>query len=135
MVKYFFKAITADPVCQEAMDEGLLAMPLAENWEQRHVHSHVVPIKTRPRHEQYLAFHLALDNMNAYSISYPVVPKKGSRVRLVLHAHNTEKEMDQLVASISAWAAEMLDIEFGRSKNTLPSAARHVYALQAGLSK
>lgn len=116
------------------MDEGLLTIPLAEDWDQRAVHSHIVPIKTRPRHEQYLAFHLALANMNAYSISYPVVPKGGSRVRLVLHAHNTKEEVEHLVATISKWAREMLDIEESGSRNALPAAARQVYALQTALA-
>lgn len=116
------------------MDEGLLNIPLVEGFAHRAVHSHVVPIKTKPRHEQYLAFHLALANMNAYSISYPVVPRGGSRVRLVFHAHNTEEEIDHLVASIAAWVREMLDIENGLSNNTLPSAARHVFALQASIT-
>ncbi|KAL4860999.1 pyridoxal phosphate-dependent transferase [Aspergillus spectabilis] len=134
IVKYFFQAITADPVCEQAMDEGLLTIPLAEDWQNRAVHSHIVPITTRPRHEQFLAFHLALANMNAYSISYPVVPKGGSRVRLVLHVHNTKHEIDYLVAAISKWASEMLEIEEREVRNALPAAAREVYALQTSLA-
>ncbi|KIX08679.1 uncharacterized protein Z518_03336 [Rhinocladiella mackenziei CBS 650.93] len=132
IVKYFFQTITSDPICEEAMDEGLLTLPLVEDWEQRTVHSHIVPIKTRPRHEQYLAFHLGMMKMNAYSISYPVVPKGGSRVRVVLHAHNTKEQIEHLVSGISSWAGEMLELE--REKDGLPRAARQVFALQTSLA-
>lgn len=132
-MKHFFQTITADPVCEEALDQGLLKIPLAEDWQDRPVHSHIVPIKTRPRHEQYLCFHLALRGINAYCISYPVVPKGESRIRLVFHAHNTREEIERLLAVISSWASEMLEIEEGNSKNTLPSAARQVFALQSSI--
>lgn len=126
--------LTNDPVWEEAVDAGLLSCPLAEDWEQRPCHSHIVPIRTRPRHEQYLFFHLALSGMNAYNISYPVVPKGLSRIRMVFHAHNTEQEVDIAVAAICGWAAEMLEIEAGTSKGALPKAALQVYAMQAALA-
>lgn len=72
--------------------------------------------------------------MNAYNISYPVVPKGSSRIRMVFHAHNTEREVDTAVAAICGWAAEMLEIEGGGAKTTLPTAAVQVYAMQASLA-
>jgi 8-amino-7-oxononanoate synthase len=53
-VKYFFRQMTTDPVWEDALDVGLLSCPLTEDWEQRPYHSHIVPIRTRPRHEQCL---------------------------------------------------------------------------------
>ncbi|KAL2017253.1 hypothetical protein VTK56DRAFT_2365 [Thermocarpiscus australiensis] len=135
IVRYFFKQITAHPVWEEAMDEGLISVPLAEDWELRSFHSHIVPLKLRPRHEHYLFFHLALANMNAYAISYPIVPKGTGRIRLVFHAHNTVEEIDRLVSTVADWALEMLEIERGGSKNGLPSAARRAYSMQASLSR
>ncbi|KAL8881850.1 MAG: hypothetical protein Q9198_001029 [Flavoplaca austrocitrina] len=135
-VKYFFRQLTNDPVWEDALDAGLLSCPLTEDWEQRPYHSHIVPIRTRPRHEQYLFFHLSLSGMNAYNISYPVVPKGSTRIRLVFHAHNTEQELDKAVAAICSWAAEMLDIEEGTSGSrvALPKAAQQVYTMQAALA-
>ncbi|TVY41640.1 8-amino-7-oxononanoate synthase [Lachnellula subtilissima] len=49
--KYFFELLTTDPICEEAIDEGLLTIPLADDWEQRSIHSHIIPIKT-PSHIQ-----------------------------------------------------------------------------------
>lgn len=135
-VKYFFRQLTNDPVWEDAVDADLLSCPLTEDWEQRPHHSHIVPIRTRPRHEQYLFFHLSMAGMNAYNISYPVVPKGSSRIRMVFHAHNTEQELDKAVEAICSWAAEMLDIEEGNSgsRNTLPKAAQQVYAMQAAIA-
>ena len=134
IVKYFFQTLTSNPIWEEALDAGLLSCPLAEDWELRPCLSHIVPIRTRPRHEQYLFFHLSLANMNAYNISYPTVPKGSSRVRMIFHAHNTKDEVNAAVAAICDWASEMLDIENGASENVLPKAARQVYAMQAALS-
>lgn len=116
------------------MDVGLLSCPLAEDWEQRPYHSHIVPIRTRPRHEQYLFFHMSMAGMNAYNISYPVVPKGSSRIRMVFHAHNTEQEIDTAVAAICSWESEMLEIEENGPNSTLPKAALQVYAMQATLA-
>ncbi|KAE9363948.1 8-amino-7-oxononanoate synthase [Stipitochalara longipes BDJ] len=135
IVKYFFEAIMAHPVWEEAMDEGLISVPLAEDWELRPFHSHIVPLKLRRGHEHFLFVHLAMANMNAYAISYPVVPKGTGIIRLVFHAHNTTKEIDRLLDSVGDWAQEMLDIERGESKNALPSAARRAYSMQPSLLK
>jgi 8-amino-7-oxononanoate synthase len=82
----------------------------------------------------FLAFHLILNNIIAYPISYPIVPKGKSRVRLVFHAHNTMEQVEGLANAICDWAQEMLEIEQGTTDSTLPSAARQVYAFQASPS-
>ena len=130
-VKYFFEKLTMDDAWQDAVDIGLLSCPLLEDWEQRQIHSHIVPIRTRPRHEQYLFFHMSLTGMNAYNVSYPTVAKGSSRIRMVFHAHNTEAEIDLAVASISSWAAEMMELEESGEMGRMPKAAVQVYAMQA----
>ena len=120
---------------EDALDADLLSCSFIEDWEQRPYHSHIVPIWTRSRHEQYLFFHLFLLGINAYNIFYSVVPKGLSRIRLIFHAHNTEQEFDKAVAIICSWAAKMLNIEEGilSFRVTLPKAAQQMYAMQAAL--
>ncbi|KAF2462909.1 8-amino-7-oxononanoate synthase [Lindgomyces ingoldianus] len=130
-VKYFFQALLEDPDWEEALDEGLLSVPLAEEWEERSVQSHVIPIKVRPGHESSLFVHLLIANINAYPISYPTVPRGTALIRLVFHAHNTRAEIDYLLKTIGAWVVEMLSIERGESSNTVPAAQRQFLALQA----
>ncbi|KAG2019257.1 hypothetical protein GB937_005171 [Aspergillus fischeri] len=132
IVKYFFQTLLDHPVWGEGMDEGLIDVPLAEDWEGRPFHSHIVPLRTRNGHEHYLFAHLAMANMNAYAISYPIVPKGTGRIRLVFHAHNTEQEVDRLVETVADWVTEMLELERSGSKHALPRAARAAYSM--GLS-
>ncbi|KAF2272256.1 8-amino-7-oxononanoate synthase [Westerdykella ornata] len=129
-VRHFLKTITAHPVWDEAVDEGILNIPLAEDYESNEHLTHIVPVLTRPKHEVYLFFHLIINNINAYPISFPVVPKGKSRVRLVFHAHNSLDQAETLANVICEWAQEMLDIEAGKTDNVMPSAARKVYAMK-----
>ncbi|CRL19369.1 Pyridoxal phosphate-dependent transferase, major domain [Penicillium camemberti] len=130
MVRYFFDSLLDDPIWQEAVDEGLVSVPLAEDHEARSVVSHVVPIKVKPGHDFSLFVHLAMANMNAYPMAYPVVPKGTALVRMLFHAHNTKEEVDRIIAAVGEWVEEMLAIERGESKNVLPSAMRKFHALQ-----
>ncbi|KAI9654503.1 MAG: putative secondary metabolism biosynthetic enzyme [Bathelium mastoideum] len=130
-VRYFFKSLQENSTWEEASDEGLLSIPLLEDWEQRPFQTHIIPLRTRNRHEQFLFFQLLLNNMNAYPMAFPVVPKGQTRVRLVFHAHNTFEQIDRLVNVICSFAREMLDIEAGEAESMLPIAARQIYAMQA----
>lgn len=42
-VNYFFQALLAHADLHDALDERLLSVPLAEEWEDRTVDSHVIP--------------------------------------------------------------------------------------------
>lgn len=68
-IEYFFQTMLEHPDWEQSLDEGLLSVPLAEEWEDRAVHSHVIPIKVRPGHEKSLFIHLLMANINAYPIS------------------------------------------------------------------
>ncbi|CAA9966683.1 Pyridoxal phosphate-dependent transferase major domain [Pyrenophora teres f. maculata] len=130
-LKYFFQALLEHPGWEEALDEEILSVPLAEGWEDRAVHSHIIPIKIRPGHETHLFGHLLIANINAYPISYPIVPKGTALIRLVFHAHNTKKDIDYLLDTIAAWAAQMLSTEGHESKNMVQLAQQQFLALEA----
>lgn len=113
------------------MDEEILSVPLAEEWEQRPIHSHVIPVKVKPGHETHLFTHMLMANINAYPISYPTVPKGTALIRLVFHAHNTREDIDHLLKTMGAWAIDMLSVEHGESKHKLSAAERQFQALKA----
>jgi len=46
--------------------------------------------------------------MNARPITWPTVPKGKDRVRVCLHAGNTEEELDKLIQGIISWARETI---------------------------
>jgi 8-amino-7-oxononanoate synthase len=52
-------------------------------------------------------------------------------VRIVIHAGNTEVEVEALAASICRWAKEMYDIEKGTSGLKLPSGMRQMYEVMS----
>ena len=138
VVTYFFDKLTNNLEWQRAKAAGLLSCPLSEGWEQRAYHTHIVPIWTKPRHEQYLFLHLMSENINAYNFAFPVVPKGKSRVRMVFHAHNTKADVDKTVDAIAEWVREMLDVELqGESADMVeyvPRVASEVYGMRAAVN-
>ncbi|KAJ5607370.1 class II aminotransferase/8-amino-7-oxononanoate synthase [Penicillium hordei] len=132
LVKYFFETITENPVWDEANEEGILSIPLAEDWESRPFLTQVVPVMTRQRYTLWLCYHMQLAGICAFPIDYPVVPKGQGRLRVVFHATNTKEEVEKLAETICEWAQEMLDIEAsGKGSGKIPTAARRVQAQQA----
>lgn len=131
-MKHFFETITENPVWDEANEEGILSIPLAEDWESRPFLTQVVPVMTRQRYTLWLCYHVQLAGICAFPIDYPVVPKGQGRLRVVFHATNTKEEVEKLADKICEWAQEMLDIEArGKGSGKIPTAARRVQAQQA----
>lgn len=87
--------------------------------------SNIAAVITRNRYETFLFAHLmSIGNVNAYAITYPIVPKGKGRVHLVFHAHNSVADVEALADTICNWAQEMLDIENGCSENALSRGIR-----------
>ncbi|EGP84004.1 5-aminolevulinate synthase [Zymoseptoria tritici IPO323] len=131
LVKYFFKTITSNPVWEKASETGILAIPVADDWENTEWHAHIVPLWTRQRYNWFLVFHLQLAGISALPVDYPTVPKGQGRIRLMFHAANTEAEVDHLAKTVCDWAQEMIDIESGVTEVKIPVAAQQAYALMA----
>ncbi|KAK2596768.1 hypothetical protein QQS21_006163 [Conoideocrella luteorostrata] len=128
LVKYFFRTLEANPIWEEANDEGILQVPNMQDWEDKAFVTHVIPFMTRQRYTAYLCWHLQLAGINCFPIDYPAVPRGMNRLRIVFHAHNNEEDIDKLVSATCEWAQEMLDIEEAGEKSKLPAAARQVIA-------
>ena len=52
-------------------------------------------------------------------------------MRIVIHAGNTEVQIETLATLICEWAKEMLDIETKKVKKNLPKAISKIYSLMA----
>ncbi|KAJ8109599.1 hypothetical protein ONZ43_g6089 [Nemania bipapillata] len=132
LTRYFFQAISASSVWEEATSMGILSIPLCDDWDEREVLTHIVPVWTRQRYNYFLVCHLQLSGICAFPIDYPTVPKGQARIRIIFHSCNTEAEVDQLVASLCKFAREMINIEKGEGiTQKVPQAAQKVYALMA----
>ncbi|KAI0788119.1 PLP-dependent transferase [Fomes fomentarius] len=54
-----------------------------------------------------LAEHLRALGYGARPVPFPIVPRGEERVRIVIHAQNTEEEFDELIGHILEWASAM----------------------------
>jgi 8-amino-7-oxononanoate synthase len=136
VVKFFLKRLTSSPIWDQANDTGLLHIPIYDDdWESQAFVSQILPLRTRPKHNYFLAFHLQLAGYSVYPISFPGVAKGKDRVRIAFHAANTDAEVEALAACICDWAKEMLEIEEAGDGERLPAAAGRYYTLMvnAGL--
>ncbi|TWU78586.1 hypothetical protein ED733_004232 [Metarhizium rileyi] len=129
LAKRFFEKITEHPIWKEASSRNIISIPLAECWQERDLHSQLIPICTRERYGHWLAFHLDARKYSVFSVSFPIVPKGGARLRVVIHADHTEAQIDGLIAAVCEWAEEMTEIERGTgNRGKVPWAAQQVYS-------
>lgn len=56
------------------------------------------------------------------------MPLGQGRLRVILHASNTEDQVQQFIDGIFSWVEEIIEIEDGKTSETVSHAARQVYA-------
>ncbi len=64
--------------------------------------SPIVPLLTSEARD--LAAHLRANGLLARPICYPTVPKGEDRVRICVHADNTEEDIDRLIECVKGWS-------------------------------
>ncbi|KAF4997928.1 hypothetical protein FGRMN_3519 [Fusarium graminum] len=130
LVRMFCDIIMEDDTWQDAVDAGICSIPVSEGVESRSFVTQFLPVWTRQGQNYFLTMHLHRDGFNATPVDPPVVPRGTGRVRLIVHAGNTEEQVRGLAASVIQWAREMLEIQGGETgRNGVPSAMREVYQL------
>ena len=110
-----------------AKSKGILNIPLAEGWGDRELNTHLFAISTKPKSFWWLYYHLLSESFRTFPVTYPVVPPGQSRLRVIIHAHNTEEQVREFVDTIYVWVQEMLDIESGTASELVTKAAKEVY--------
>lgn len=123
----FCDLIKENDVWERAVDAGICSIPVSEDYEARSFVTQFLPVWTRQGQNFFLMMHLHRDGFNATPIDPPIVPRGTGRVRIIVHAGNTEDQVRGLAASILEWAQEMIDIQ--EAGKGLPSAMREVYQL------
>ncbi|KAI1138453.1 5-aminolevulinate synthase [Hypoxylon sp. FL0543] len=133
LVKHFFQAITANPIWAKASAMGILFIPvMGEDWKDKDTYTHIVPVWTRQEYTWWLLFHLLLAHISAQPVDYPSVPKGKSRIRIIFHAANEEKQVEYLADTLCDFAREMIEIEESGETGRVPRAAQQVYVLMQG---
>ena len=123
----FYQLLTTHTLWKKARDEGILWVPLADGWESRPFFTHIVPLWTRPKYLYWLYFHLLSSGYCTWPIEHPVVPPGQGRIRMTLHAVNTEAQIEGLVGAVFEWVGEILAIEEGTAGVKASRVAAKVY--------
>lgn len=127
IAQFFYRTLTAHPLWQKARDEGILWVPLADDWESRPFLTHITPLWTRQKYLYWLYFHLLSSGYCTWPIEHPVVPPGQGRIRMTLHAANTEAQVEGLVGAVFTWVEEIIAIEEGATGGKVSRAAAEVY--------
>ncbi|KAJ5675620.1 class II aminotransferase/8-amino-7-oxononanoate synthase [Penicillium macrosclerotiorum] len=131
LVRHFCECIEANPDWDDAINAGICSIPVSEDLDSRPFVTQFLPVWTRQGQNYFLTMHLHGDGYTAIPIDPPVVPRGTGRVRLIIHAGNTEEEVEGLAASICRWSKEMLDLS-KKPGNEIPTAMRKVFGLDKG---
>lgn len=123
----FFDTLTSHPVWPEASRRGLLCVPLVDGWEERPFLAHILPVMTRPKYTWWLYFQLLAQGFCVFPVEHPVVPAGKGRLRVIIHATNTEDQVQGFIDAIFSWVQEMIQIEDGTTTATVSVAADRVY--------
>ncbi|KAF3020625.1 hypothetical protein E8E14_011735 [Neopestalotiopsis sp. 37M] len=127
LARLFFDSLTAHSLWDAAATRGLLRVPLADGWEDRSFLAHIIPVSTQQKYTWWLYFHLLAHSFCVFPVEHPIVPMGQGRLRVILHAANTEEQVQRFVDSIYTWVEEMMDIEDGKTAETVSHAAKRVY--------
>ncbi|KAI1170513.1 5-aminolevulinate synthase [Nemania sp. FL0916] len=128
LARLFFRSISSHSLWPAAKGQGLLYIPLLDRWEERPFLTHILPISTNQKYTWWLYFHLLSSSYCVFPVDYPIVPIGQSRLRIILHASNTDEQITDFVRLVFEWVDEMIQIEEGRTPDRVSKAAREVYA-------
>lgn len=92
------------PLYERAKALGYLKVPVADGFEDKPLMSHIVPLWSEAG--DALSISLLMNKITAYPVVFPTVPRGTKRVRVCIHADNTEEDINRLVACVNEWLQE-----------------------------
>ncbi|KAI8944737.1 5-aminolevulinate synthase [Xylaria longipes] len=128
----FFETLECHPLWPAAREKGLLSVPLTKDWEDRPFQTHIITVSTHQNYTYWLFFHLLSLSFCVFPVEHPVVPIGQGRLRIIIHASNTEENVESLVDAIFIWVKEMLELTEGTGIKTVSTAASRVYSWMKG---
>lgn len=82
-------------------------MLAAQDWRNMTFISPIIPLLTKPGLSRSLYDRLTGCGFFSLEVGYPVVPRNRERVRVIIHADNTEHEVNGLADAVVNWAADL----------------------------
>ncbi|RHZ67259.1 hypothetical protein CDV55_100361 [Aspergillus turcosus] len=103
-IRHFHRKLTSHPQWATVKARAIIQLPTENIWNTGPFQSPIIPLVTPPGESIELAEHMHRAKFWANPVRYPIVPKKLDRVRVTVHADNTEEQIDAVVDVIMAWA-------------------------------
>ncbi|KAJ5888254.1 pyridoxal phosphate-dependent transferase [Penicillium taxi] len=105
-IRYFFETLHQHPDWPTVAESGRIRLRLALNWQKAPFLTPIVPLITKPERCLALKGFLEQQGFATIALQHPIVSRSGERVRVVIHAHNTQAEINSLVDAIMQWGKE-----------------------------
>ncbi|OQE18155.1 hypothetical protein PENFLA_c022G03043 [Penicillium flavigenum] len=103
-IRYFHKTFLNHPKWAAVKKEEIIQIPNEKSWNSEILQSPIIPLVTPPNESTGLAGHMHRAKFWANPVRYPIVPKGMDRVRISIHADNTEEQIEDVIEVIMEWA-------------------------------
>lgn len=110
-IKFTYWTLTNHPQWEEAKDRGIIRLPTETGWRSRTFRSAIFALLTQPGKARSLAKPLKQAKFWVNAVDFPIVPRNMDRVRLMIHADNTEEQIGAVVQLIMRWAMGQMELE------------------------
>ncbi|KAK6811255.1 hypothetical protein RU639_013108 [Aspergillus parasiticus] len=104
-MRYFYELLERQPQWQLIQQEGHISLPCAGNWKNAQFLTPIIPLITKEGKCVDLRNKLRQESLSAIAVKFPAVSKDSERVRVVMHADNTEEQISTLVKTVIDWAS------------------------------
>ncbi|GFF62458.1 8-amino-7-oxononanoate synthase [Aspergillus udagawae] len=105
-IRRFHEGLTNHPEWPKFTQAGILRLPTEQTWGDGCFSAPIIPIITSVGQSAGLAEKLQEAGYWVNPVRYPIVPRDKERVRIVVHADNTDEQIDEVVDLIMIWARE-----------------------------
>ncbi|CAG7921941.1 unnamed protein product [Penicillium olsonii] len=103
-VLHFYRSLEGHPQLERVSRLGILRVPLLAGWEERPFQTPIVVVYTQDGKSSSLANELERQKYRVQQGGYPFVPRGLEGIRIMIHADNTEQEIEGLLQAIMAWS-------------------------------
>ncbi|GIJ88120.1 hypothetical protein Asppvi_007037 [Aspergillus pseudoviridinutans] len=101
---HFYRGLEAHPQWKKIEQLGILRVPLLQDWDMRPFQTPIIVLYTQEGQSKPLADELGRRKYRVQQGGHPFVPRGLEGIRIMIHAGNTEQEIDGLLEAVIAWS-------------------------------
>ncbi|KAE8346828.1 hypothetical protein BDV24DRAFT_175672 [Aspergillus arachidicola] len=110
-LQFFYQTLTTSAEWQHAKRKGIFHLPTEKTWRSEPFLAPIAAIVVQPGKAKELAQHLHQAKYWVNTANFPLVPKGKDRIRIVIHADNTESQIEGLVRLLREWARGQIRLD------------------------